>query len=203
MAVTFSDKSSFSGKVPCFQVPPVEREVFGYRLADTYPADTIIPQGTPILADDEAKTAVICKYAVIEKKISTTKFIVKNVGFLAVGDKIVKSGTTEESSPVISTISAIDTNTRQITLSAANSVLNAGDVVVEATSASDATPKTLPNRIVARAAVIRTNDKTVSATYKAVAIKNVLHYPAEYLNTTAFPGSTLLVGCPLILFVTQ
>lgn len=202
MAVIFKDKSAFSGKVPCFQVPPVDREVMGYRLPDTLPADTIIPQGTPIKADMANKTAEICKYAVIEKKVDTKNFIVKSVGFLAVGDHIVKSGTGSDS-PTISTISAIDPSTRKITLSAANSVLAAGDVVVETTSTSDATPKALPNRIVSRAATLRVNDKTVSAAYKAVAIQNVLHYPAEYLNTTAFPGSTLLVGCPLILFVTQ
>lgn len=46
-------------------------------------------------------------------------------------------------------------------------------------------------------------NKTISATHQAIAIKNVLNYPKEWLNDTTFPGSCLLKGCPLILFINQ
>lgn len=201
MAVTFENKDKYAGRVYPFHVEPAKRDVMGYKL-ESVENGTIIPQGTPLVADEVNKTAVICKHAKVVKKVSDTKFVVEYVGFLAVGDKVFCSG---ETTPTLSEIASIDTNTREITLKAANKQLDKGKILVEGVAGEDSavTAKHKPNRIVARVEKMTESNKTVSATHSAVVIQNVVDYPAEWLNTTAFPGSTLLVGCPLILFTIQ
>lgn len=202
MAVTFENKNAYAGRVYPFHVEPVKRDVMGYEVSGVSKG-VVIPQGTPLVVNDNdtngKKTAVIAKYAKITKKTSTTVFEVDNIGFLAVGDKIFKSG---QNSPTLSTISAIDGN--KITLSAANSQLAVGDTVLEGKTESDTVvPVSIPNRIVARTETMKEKDHTISATHQALVIKNVVNYPAEWLNETTFPGSCLLKGCPLIMFINQ
>ena len=200
MAITFLNKNAVGGRVYPFHVEPVKRDVMGYQLAG-FDAGAIIPQGTPLVADDATKTAVVCKHAKVVKKVSTTKFVVEYTGFLAVGDKVFCSGA---DTPTLSEISAIDTTTNEITLKAANAQLDVNKIMVEGvTEDSTVKVKHIPNRIVARTEELKVNDKSVSATHSAIVISNVVDYPTEWLNTTAFPGSTLLGGCPLILFVKQ
>lgn len=205
MAVVQSNPNAYGKrKVAVFHTEPEQRDVMGYTLTAQAEGD-VIEQGTPIVANDNdtngRKTAVICKYAKIKSKTSTTKFVLEDIAYLKVGDKIFKSG---QASPTLSTISAIDKATGEITLAAANSQLAAGDIILEGKEENSAVvPAGIPNRIVLRTEKLKANDKTISATHRAVAIKNVLDYPAEYLNATAFPGSTLLAGCPLILFINQ
>ena len=202
MAVTFENKNAYAGRVYPFHVEPVKRDVMGYEVSGVSKG-VVIPQGTPLVVNDNdtngKKTAVIAKYAKITKKTSTTVFEVDNIGFLAVGDKIFKSG---QKSPTLSTISAISGN--KITLSAANSQLEVGDTVLEGKTESETVvPVSIPNRIVARTETMKEKDHTISATHQALVIKNVVNYPAEWLNETTFPGSCLLKGCPLIMFINQ
>ena len=202
MAVTFENKNAYAGRVYPFHVEPVKRDVMGYEVSGVSNG-VVIPQGTPLVVNDNdtngKKTAVIAKYAKITKKTSTTVFEVDNIGFLAVGDKIFKSG---QNSPTLSTISAISGN--QITLSAATSQLAVGDTVLEGKTESETVvPVSIPNRIVARTETMKEKDHTISATHQALVIKNVVNYPAEWLNETTFPGSCLLKGCPLIMFINQ
>ena len=202
MAVTFENKNAYAGGVYPFHVEPVKRDVMGYEVSGVSKG-VVLPQGTPLVVNDNdtngKKTAVIAKYAKITKKTSTTVFEVDNIGFLAVGDKIFKSG---QNSPTLSTISAISGN--QITLSAANSQLEVGDTVLEGKKESETViPVSIPNRIVARTETMKEKDHTISATHQALVIKNVVNYPAEWLNETTFPGSCLLKGCPLIMFINQ
>ena len=205
MAVVQANPNAYGKrKVAVFHTEPEQRDVMGYTLTAQAEGD-VIEQGTPIVANDNdtngRKTAVICKYAKIKSKTSTTKFVLEDVAYLKVGDKIYKSG---QESPTLSTISAINKATGEITLAAANAQLAAGDIILEGKEENSAVvPAGIPNRIVLRTEKLKANDKTISATHRAVAIKNVLDYPAEYLNATAFPGSTLLAGCPLILFINQ
>ena len=201
MAVVFENTDA-SKRVFCFHEEPAKRDVMGYTVSGVAEGD-VIPQGTPLVVNDNdtngKKTAVICKYAHITKKTSTTKFDVDNIGFLKVGDKIFKSG---QDSPTLSTISAI--SGKEITLSAANSQLAVGDTVLEGKEEnSTVVPVSIPNRIAARSQNMTAIDKTISATHQALVIKNVLDYPVEWLNETTFPGSCLLKGCPLILFINQ
>lgn len=201
MAVVFENTDA-NKRVFCFHEEPAKRDVMGYTVSGVAEGD-VIPQGTPLVVNDNdtngKKTAVICKYAHITKKTSTTKFEVDNIGFLKVGDKIFKSG---QDSPTLSTISAI--SGKEITLSAANSQLAVGDTVLEGKEEnSTVVPVSVPNRIAARSQKMTAIDKTISATHQALVIKNVLDYPVEWLNETTFPGSCLLKGCPLILFINQ
>lgn len=201
MAVVFENTDA-NKRVFCFHEEPAKRDVMGYTVSGVAEGD-VIPQGTPLVVNDNdtngKKTAVICKYAHITKKTSTTKFEVDNIGFLKVGDKIFKSG---QNSPTLSTISAI--SGKEITLSAANSQLAVGDTVLEGKEEnSTVVPVSVPNRIAARSQKMTAIDKTISATHQALVIKNVLDYPVEWLNETTFPGSCLLKGCPLILFINQ
>ena len=201
MAVVFENTDA-SKRVFCFHEEPAKRDVMGYTVSGVAEGD-VIPQGTPLVVNDNdtngKKTAVICKYAHITKKTSTTKFEVDNIGFLKVGDKIFKSG---QNSPTLSTISAI--SGKEITLAAANSQLAVGDTVLEGVDKSGTIePGAIPNRIAARSQKMTAIDKTISATHQALVIKNVLDYPVEWLNETTFPGSCLLKGCPLILFINQ
>lgn len=205
MAVVQANPNAYGKrKVAVFHTEPEQRDVMGYALTAQAEGD-VIEQGTPIVANDNdtngRKTAVICKYAKIKSKTSTTKFVLEDVAYLKVGDKIFKSG---QASPELSEISAINTKTGEITLKTANAQFAAGDIILEGKSEGEnVVPAGIPNRIVLRTEKLKANDKTISATHRAVAIKNVLDYPAEYLNATAFPGSTLLAGCPLILFINQ
>ena len=205
MAVVQANPNAYGKrKVAVFHTEPEQRDVMGYALTAQAEGD-VIEQGTPIVANDNdtngRKTAVICKYAKIKSKTSNTKFVLEDVAYLKVGDKIFKSG---QASPELSEISAINTKTGEITLKATNAQFAAGDIILEGKSEGEnVVPAGIPNRIVLRTEKLKANDKTISATHRAVAIKNVLDYPAEYLNATAFPGSTLLAGCPLILFINQ
>lgn len=200
MAVTFQNKDLYAGRAYCFHTQPVQRDVMGYTLSNVAVGD-VVPQGTPLVASMDNKTATIAKYAKVVKKVSTTKFIVETLNFLAVGDTFFCSGA---ESPTLSTIRAIDPVTREITLAAANSQLDAGSIMVEGVSAdSVVSVKHVPNRIVARTETMQTINKTISATWQAVAIQDVLEYPVEWLNSEAFPGTTLLKGCPHIIFVKQ
>lgn len=195
MAVVFKNKSIYSGMgVPCFQVQPAEREVFGFALDVTYPEGFVIPQGTPLFINHDTHVATVCKYGYVVKKTSAKIFVVNDVRFIAVGDKIVA-----DNGEVVSTISAIDEATKTITLSANNAELDVNVSFFVGTDAS--TPNALPNAIVARSEEMKSLKQTINATQSAVAIKNVLKYPSKYYNTTAFPGSVLLVGCPSIRFV--
>lgn len=199
MAVTFQNKNEYAGRAYCFHTQPVQRDVMGYKLSGVKVGD-VVPQGTPLIANTDNKTAVIAKYAKVVKKVSTSKFVVETLNFLAVGDTIFCSGV---ASPTLSTIKSIDVATREITLSSANTQLDAGKIMVEGIDENGVKAKHTPNRIVARTETMQTINQTISATWQAVAIQDVLEYPEEWLNSETFPGTTLLAGCPHIVFVKQ
>lgn len=196
MAVVFKNQDKYKGRTYPFFTPPTQIDVFGYKITNAQVGDVIV-EGTPLVADTDTHTATIAKHAYVTKKISTTEFEVENVGYLKVGEKYFCSGA---ESATVSEIAAIDVVARKITLKAANAKLAEGKVMVQSVDGSTA-KAAAPNRIVARTQELKSKDQTVSATYQAVVIKNVVRYAEEWLNKTLFPGSTLLVGDPLILFM--
>lgn len=202
MAVFPNAKPDYRGYMNAFWIEPAKRDVMGYRLTNVAAGDKIMP-GTPIKTNEAAKTAEVCKYAVvlgvgIDKKTLT----VKEGHFVKAGEKYAISGG-DLSALTIASVSGDDT----IVLSAANNDIKAGDVLVEISVASGSgaenAPKALPNRIVCAVAEIDELDKTCSAAHAGVVLQNVVHYPAEYLNETTFPGSIYLVGCAGLLFTIQ
>lgn len=204
MAVFPNAKPDYRGYMNAFWIEPAKRDVMGYRLTNVAAGDKIMP-GTPIKTDEAAKTAEICKYAVvlavgIDKKTLT----VKEGHFFKAGNKCAISGEQSLTQLTIASVSGDDT----IVLSAANNSIKAGDVLVEVATTGEGqsavvAPVALPNRIVCAVAEIDELDQTCSAAHAGVVLQNVVHYPAEYLNATTFPGSIYLIGCAGLLFTIQ
>lgn len=201
----FPNQTKYAGKVPVFWTEPSKVEVFGYKLSQSFEKGTVIAQGTPIKADLGTGVATICKIGKVVAKESTTKFHIAKGSLFSSGDKVYCSGAT--GTATLSTISSIDKSNADydlLTLSSANSQIAVGSIILEGVSSDgNIAPAALPNRLVARECVITGNADTVSACYNVVAIENTINIPAEYLNTTAFPGSKLLIGCPTISFIKQ
>lgn len=219
MAYYPNSRQDYSGYMTPFYMEPAKKDVMGYRLVDTYlkAGDVVLP-GTPIKTDPNGtdvatgtKTATICKYAYVVAVATDKKTLTVKRHYFQAGDSCAISGADEL---VALTIASATKDT--IVLSAENDDIKAGDILVEVavaeesasesaseSAAGEVTVKNLPNRIVDTVSKIDDMDQSVSACHEVVVLENVVHYPEEYLNRTTFPGSTLLVGDPKILFVIQ
>ena len=200
MAVFPNSKKEYRGVMNAFWIEPAKRDVMGYRLTNVDPGEVIYP-GTPIKTDEAAKTAVVCKYAVVVDVAEDKKTItVKEGHHLKSTSKVAISG----ASPLVQLNIASISGDNVIVLSAQNNSIKAGDVLVEvATENNTVAPVALPNRVVCALAEIDELDKTCSAAHDGIVLQNVVHYPAEYLNESTFPGSILLVGNPKLSFIIQ
>ena len=193
-------KTEYRGFMNPFWIEPAKKDVMGYKLTGVKAGD-VIPQGTPIKTDEAAKTAVICKYAhVLAVDTDKKTLTVKRGHFF---DKSTKCAISNGGTLTQLSLASVEDD--KIVLSAVNNTIKAGDVLVEVATSGESTvaPVAVPNRIVAAEAEIDELHDTSSATHAAVVLQNVVHYPKEYLNETAFPGSMLLAGCPTILFTIQ
>lgn len=199
MAIFPNRKTEYRGYMNPFWIEPAKKDVMGYKLTNVKTGD-VVPQGTPIKTDEAKKTAVVCKYAYIRAVDTDKKTLTVTRGhFFAKNDKCAVSG---GSTLTQLTIASVDDD--KIVLSAANSSIKAGDVLVEVYTDSDTVKAVaVPNRIVAAEAEIDDLHDTCSATHAAIVLQNVVHYPKEFLNEETFPGSILLAGCPTILFTIQ
>ena len=194
MAVFLDDKKEYSGVKPVFWIEPAKKDVMGYRLTNVAKGDVVLP-GTPIQTDEVNKTAVVCRYAHVVAVASDKKTLTVEGGhLLTAATKVAISGA--ETLTALN-LASVDGDT--VVLSAQNSTIKAGDVLVEVVDGAAAKP----NRIVVEKAEINELDKTCSATHEAWVIQNMVHYPAEYLNTTIAPGSIYLVGCLGLKFMYQ
>lgn len=194
MAVFLDDKKEYSGVKPVFWIEPAKKDVMGYRLTNVVKGDVVLP-GTPIQTDEVNKTAVVCRYAHVVAVASDKKTLTVEGGhLLTAATKVAISGA--ETLTALN-LASVDGDT--VVLSAQNSTIKAGDVLVEVVEGAAARP----NRIVVEKAEINELDKTCSATHEAWVIQNMVHYPAEYLNTTIAPGSIYLVGCLGLKFMYQ
>jgi hypothetical protein len=194
MAVFLDDKKEYSGVKPVFWIEPAKKDVMGYRLTNVVKGDVVLP-GTPIQTDEVNKTAVVCRYAHVVAVASDKKTLTVEGGhLLTAATKVAISGA--ETLTALN-LASVDGDT--VVLSAQNNTIKAGDVLVEVVDGAAAKP----NRIVVEKAEINELDKTCSATHEAWVIQNMVHYPAEYLNTTIAPGSIYLVGCLGLKFMYQ
>lgn len=200
MAVFPNSKKEYRGVMNAFWIEPAKRDVMGYRLTNVSAGDVILP-GTPIKTDEAAKTAVVCKYAYVVAVATDKKTLtVKEGHHLLASAKVAISGAETLTELTVSKI----TDDSTIVLSAANNTIKAGDVLVEVATAENVTaPVAIPNRIVNAVAEINELDQTCSAAHSGIVLQNVVHYPAEYLNKTAFPGSIYLAGCAGLMFTIQ
>jgi hypothetical protein len=194
MAVFLDDKKEYSGVKPVFWIEPAKKDVMGYRLTNVVKGDVVLP-GTPLQTDEVNKTAVVCRYAHVVAVASDKKTLTVEGGhLLTAATKVAISGA--ETLTALN-LASVDGDT--VVLSAQNNTIKAGDVLVEVVDGAAAKP----NRIVVEKAEINELDKTCSATHEAWVIQNMVHYPAEYLNTTIAPGSIYLVGCLGLKFMYQ
>lgn len=194
MAVFLDDKKEYSGVKPVFWIEPAKKDVMGYRLTNVVKGDVVLP-GTPIQTDEVNKTAVVCRYAHVVAVASDKKTLTVEGGhLLTAATKVAISG-----AETLTALNLTSVDGETVVLSAQNSTIKAGDVLVEVVEGAAAKP----NRIVVEEAVINELDKTCSATHEAWVIQNMVHYPAEYLNTTIAPGSIYLVGCLGLKFMYQ
>jgi hypothetical protein len=194
MAVFLDDKKEYSGVKPVFWIEPAKKDVMGYRLTNVVKGDVVLP-GTPIKTNEVNKTAVVCRYAHVVAVASDKKTLTVEGGhLLTAATKVAISGA--ETLTALN-LASVDGDT--VVLSAQNSTIKAGDVLVEVVDGA----AVVPNRIVVEKAVINELDKTCSATHEAWVIQNMVHYPAEYLNTTIAPGSIYLAGCLGLKFMYQ
>ena len=194
MAVFLDDKKEYSGVKPVFWIEPAKKDVMGYRLTNVVKGDVVLP-GTPLKTDEVNKTAVVCRYAHVVAVASDKKTLTVEGGhLLTAATKVAISGA--ETLTALN-IASVDGTT--VVLSAQNSTIKAGDVLVEVVDGA----AVIPNRIVVEKAEINELDKTCSATHEAWVIQNMVHYPTEYLNTTIAPGSIYLAGCLGLKFMYQ
>lgn len=200
MAVFPNSNKEYRGVMNAFWIEPAKRDVMGYKLSNVDAGQVVYP-GTPIKTNEAAKTAEVCKYAyVVAVGIDKKTLTVKEGHFLKAADKVAISGASPLVQLTISSVSGDDT----IVLSAANNSIKAGDVLVEvATTDSVVAPVALPNRVVCAKAEIDALDKTCSAAHEGIVLQNVVHYPAEYLNESTYPGYISLVGDPKLEFIIQ
>ena len=194
MAVFLDENKEYVGVKPVFWIEPAKKDVMGYKLTNVVKGQVILP-GTPIKTDEVNKTAVVCHYAVV-KEVATDKKTLKveNGHHLTASMKVAISGAETLTSL---NLTSVDGDT--VVLSAQNSSIKAGDVLVELVDGA----VVVPNRIVVEAATINAIDKTCSATHEAWVIQNMVYYPEEYLNKTIAPGTIYLKGCLGLKFMYQ
>jgi hypothetical protein len=199
MAIFLEDNKEYIGVKPVFWIEPVKKDVMGYRLTNVTKGQVILP-GTPLQTDEAAKTAVVCKYAVVETVASDKKTLTVAPGhYLTAADKVAISG-----ADTLTSLNLASVEGETIVLSAQNSTIKAGDVLVEVVTADGGTTaKNVPNRIVVEVANINEVDKSCSATHEAWVNQNMVNYPEEYLNKTIAPGSIYLKGCLGLKFTYQ
>ena len=194
MAVFLDDKKEYSGVKPVFWIEPAKKDVMGYRLTNVVKGDVILP-GTPLKTDEVNKTAVVCRYAHVVAVASDKKTLTVEGGhLLTAATKVAISG-----AETLTALNLTSVDGETVVLSAQNSTIKPGDVLVEVVEGA----AVVPNRIVVEKVVINELDKTCSATHEAWVIQNMVHYPAEYLNTTIAPGSIYLAGCLGLKFMYQ
>ena len=199
MAKFLEDNNQFHGLKPVFWIEPAKKDVMGYRLTNVEKGTVVLP-GTPIQTDEVNKTAVVCKYARVLAVATDKKTLTVESGHhLKAGDKVAISG---DQTLVELTVSSVAEDT--VVLKSANDSVKVDSVLVEVvTTENVVAAKNTPNRIVSAVAQINELDKTCSAAHEAWVLQNMVHYPAEYLNTTIAPGSIYLKGCLGLKFMYQ
>lgn len=176
-----------------FAAEPHIKDVMGYKVTNLLPGEKLY-QGAALKTDEKAKTAEVCRYAYIVNVATDGKTLTVKAGHT------LKSGmSVSVSGGALTKLTIASAAEETIVLSAKATGIKAGDILVELNETGDAV-KALPNRI---AASDMENDGMIAGCHEATVLQDVAHYPAEYLNQTAFPGSILLVGCPKILFIYQ
>lgn len=204
MAVFPNSHKEYRGVMNAFWIEPAKRDVMGYKLSNVNAGDVIYP-GTPIKTNEAAKTAEVCKYAyVLAVAIDKKTITVKEGHHFKGSNKCAISG----ASPLVQLTIASVSGDNTIVLSAANNSIKPGDVLVEVETTGEGqsavvAPVALPNRVVCAVAEIDELDKTCSAAHEGIVLQNVVHYPAEYLNDTTYPGYISLVGDPKLQFIIQ
>lgn len=204
MAIDFK-KEKISGRSPEFWRGEAKVLPGGFKPTEDFPLGTVVRRATPLFVDFEARTAAVCKSALVLDGGTTTKPRVAKGHYFAVGDRVTKSGDCALS-PTISAIDRTNPAYDVITLSAAYTGLAKDNILMESTEATTgdnakkAEPLHVPNMV--ESADYEFTGKglpTLDAAYDVVILyKNVPYpLPAEWL------AGNFLKANPNIMFITQ
>lgn len=204
MAIDFK-KEKISGRSPEFWRGEAKVLPGGFKPTEDFPLGTVVRRATPLFVDFEARTAAVCKSALVLDGGTTTNPRVAKGHYFAVGDRLTKSGDCALS-PTISAIDRTNPAYDVITLSAAYTGLAKDNILIESTEATTgdnakkAEPLHVPNMV--ESADYKFTGKglpTLDAAYDVVILyKNVPYpLPAEWL------AGNFLKANPNIMFITQ
>lgn len=156
MAIEFK-RTTYAGHFPeiygkCAVLPG------GFKPVQDFAAGTVLYRGTPIQVDFDARTAAVCKTALVVAGGTAAAPRVAKGHYLAVGDTVAKHGGDGTASPTVTAIDATAEGYDTLALSAAIDGLADGDIIEEAspytaadgdTAAVAAAAKYTPNAVLA------------------------------------------------------
>lgn len=199
MAITFQ-QTRYSGKVSPFWRKEVKVLPGGFQIGGTVANGDIIAEGSFVSVDFATMTAHLVKIGkVLGGGTTTAPRVSKNNNF-AVGDVLMKLGTTTSK-----TITAIDRSNDGydvITLNSAYSGLTEGDILQEAVVAeSTASPKHVANGVVSDTKTITDRGlMALDVAYDCALINGIAQpVPASWL----VPNGFALAANPNILIINQ
>lgn len=200
MALFPNRQTEFVGRMNAFWIEPAKRDVMGYKLKNVSVGDEI-PVGTPICTNEAAKTAKVCRYAHVLAVSDDKKTLTVERGHqIKSGDTIIISGGVVTATVASVTATSI---TLSSALSSANATAATGNSVYVGSVSEGVASYDKPNRIISSNVKIDALHDTCAAAHSGIVLANVVNYPAEFLNSTTFPGTTMLVGCPHLTFTIQ
>ena len=140
------EKTTLTGQIPVFVNPKVLPG--GFNVTATGFNEVMLPQGSLLKVDEEARTATLVKTAVLAKTGSGTGQYVKKGHHLAVGDRIMLDG--GSAAYTIKSITTTHADHDYMTIGSAIDDGGTGDVLYEAV-ASGSAPASIKVKTVANA----------------------------------------------------
>ena len=197
MAIEFKSVP-YAGDMPVFWRGEARILPGGYKLLQTFPKGTRIRKGTLLSIVPGTLTANVVKRAVVIAGGTTTAPRVTKNSYFQVGDLVM-----DIIGNIGRAINAIDTSNTEydvLTLASALTGIAADAQIVEATAATSAEPKFVPNMVVGETTepLDGADQDTTSAAYDAVVLLGyVPAMPAAWLTGVALKNN------PNIIFVKQ
>lgn len=192
MAINFAE-TTYAGGTPKIWRGECKMLPGGFAPSDTFAVDAVLYRGTPLAVDFAAMTAAVCKAATVTNVGTATKPRVAKGHLLAVGDKVIVSGS---EGATATNITAIDTTNAEydiLTINADITDLAVGNVLVSCDADGVAL---LPNAVVgADKHFTGKGLPTIDAAYDAVVLYPSLGFPiaSEWVQGIAFKNNPNII----------